>query len=48
MKTLLNMIRRFFGSTRHAKCSDILGNKSGGTRDSNGVDWWNFDDGVSV
>ena len=39
MKTLLNMIRRFYGSTRYAKCSDILGNKSGGVRDANKVDW---------
>ena len=47
MKTLLNMIRRFFGSTRHAKCSDILGLKSGGLRDGNGNDWRTQTDGVN-
>jgi len=39
MNTLKNMIRRFFGSTRYAKCSDILGQKSGGTRDLGSADW---------
>jgi len=24
----------------HAKCADIKGRKSGGTRDSNGQDYW--------
>jgi hypothetical protein len=39
MKALLNMIRRICCSTRYANCSDILGRKSGGVRDGNGVDW---------
>ena len=39
MKTLLNIIRRICSSTRYANCSDILGQKSGGIRDSNKVDW---------
>jgi hypothetical protein len=36
----------------HAKCSDIKGRKSGGTRDSSGKDWYqkdkvNTNDGIN-
>jgi hypothetical protein len=41
MKKLLQIIRQqLTGSTRYANPSDILGRKSGGTRDSNKVDWY--------
>ena len=39
MKNLYSKVQQLLFGTRFAKSSDILGNKSGGVRDSNKVDW---------
>lgn len=42
MKTLKILFTMCFGSSNcYTKLSDIKGNKSGGTRDGNKVDWRN-------
>lgn len=41
MKMLKKIIIRLFGaSARHATLADIKGQKSGGSRDTNQVDWY--------
>ena len=41
MKMLKKMILQFFGaSNRYATLADIRGQKSGGSRDTNQVDWY--------
>jgi hypothetical protein len=41
IKFIREVVSRLSGkSTVHAKCADIKGRKSGGSRDSNGQDWY--------
>jgi hypothetical protein len=40
IKLISEVVARVTGkSTVHAKCAEIKGNLSGGTRDANGKDW---------
>lgn len=42
-----HLIKRIFGKVQaHACLLDIKGMKSGGTRDSNGVDWYDLKTGA--
>lgn len=43
------LIQRILGKVQvHASLPDIKGNKSGGTRDTNGKDWFDASKGVNV
>jgi hypothetical protein len=47
IKLIREVVSRLSGkSTVHAKCADIKGRKSGGSRDANGQDWYSKGDGI--